>query len=380
MVQTSLIEYINKLLKSGYDAETIRTTLINAGYPLAEINKALTYASKAQTGKKTISLNLKLLLIGISAAILIILLVLGGIKLFTPKPKNIDFRVTAIKTEAFPGDTISFLSELTSDTDRKEQVLLNYEILNTQTNEVAKTKQDRKQIGKKSSTTIQMTIPITTEPGGYTLNAVMSYKIKTELQSLRLTVLEPPEENKTILAEESFEEEMLDEEVKCPETCDDFNPCTIDYCEKGLCKHTPIIPCCGNGVCEEGESILGCPDDCAKQKQTPQEIILQAKKIASADPEAAAMLCNKLIRPNDIELCFSEVAQTSSRSIICENIQTSEDRDSCYMNFALEGDYTVCAKVKNSYLSKSCNSLKRSSTMLAQAENLAQEFNTTGQA
>jgi hypothetical protein len=380
MVQTSLTEYINKLLKSGYDVGTIRTTLINAGYPLNEINQALTYAKKAQPGKKTLSLNLKLLLIGISVIILIILLVLGGIKLLTPKPKNIDFRVTAIKTEAFPGDSISFLSELTSDTDRKEQVLLNYEILNTRTDELAATKQERKQIGKKSSTTVQITIPTGTEPGGYTLTAVMSYKVKTETQSFRLTVLEPPEENETIPIDESFEEEILEEEVECPKTCDDFNPCTNDYCEKGLCKHTQIVPCCGNGVCEEGESILDCADDCAKQKQTPQEILLQAKKVAAVDPEAAAMLCNKLIRPNDVDLCFSEVAQTSSRSVICENIQTSEDRDGCYMNFALDGDYAVCAKVKNSYLSKSCNSLKRSSTMLAQAEDLAKEFNATSPA
>lgn len=52
---------------------------------------------------------------------------------------------------------------------------------------------------------------------------------------------------------------------KCPESCDDGNPCTKDFCSRKTgfqCKHEPIIPCCGNELCEEGEDFSSCPEDC----------------------------------------------------------------------------------------------------------------------
>ncbi|UCC91507.1 MAG: hypothetical protein JSV39_04320 [Candidatus Aenigmatarchaeota archaeon] len=56
------------------------------------------------------------------------------------------------------------------------------------------------------------------------------------------------------------------DERECPESCDDSDSCTRDYCsfETGFeCKHDPIKPCCGNGVCEESEDVANeCPEDC----------------------------------------------------------------------------------------------------------------------
>ena len=372
MVQQSLTEYVNKLLKSGYDVGTIRTTLINSGYSPTEVNQALSYA---KTGpKKQVSLNLKLLLIGAIALILIILIILGAVWLLTPEPKEIRMVASPVKTEAYPGDTVSFLVELTSDVERVEPVLLTYELIDPKAEKTILTKQDRPEIGRKRSLTIPISLPTDINPGTYTIKTILSYKLGTKHARFNFNVIEAPE---TEIPQEEYVddfEEEEPEEVECPASCDDFNPCTTDFCEKGLCKHTPQVPCCGNGICEEGESILNCADDCSKTRNTPQEIIQQAKTVAAADPEAAAMLCNKLIRPNDIDLCFSEVAQTSGKSVICENIQAQENKDTCYMEFAIDGDYSVCSKVLNSYLSKSCNSLKRSSIMLAQAEGLAEEF------
>jgi hypothetical protein len=370
MVQQSLTEYINKLLKAGYDIGTIRTTLINSGYSPAEVNQALTYAKGP---KKKVSLTLKVLIIGAISLILIILIILGAVWLLTPESKEISLTAVPLKTEAYPGDTLSFVVELTSNVERIEQVLLSYELIDLQEEEIVSTKQDRPEVGRKRSLTIQMNLPAEIKTGTYEIKTVMSYKLGTKQKKFTFTVIEAPE--KAGLREEEYADEFIEEEepqeVVCPESCDDFNPCTTDYCEKGLCKHTPKIPCCGNGICEEGESVLNCAEDCSKTTKTPQEIITQASTVAKTDPEAAAMLCNKMIRQNDIELCFSEVALTSGKSIICENIQTQSSKDTCYMEFAIDGDYSVCSKILNSYLSKSCNSLKRSSTMLAQAEGLA---------
>jgi len=82
--------------------------------------------------------------------------------------------------------------------------------------------------------------------------------------------------------------------LRCPESCDDGNPCTQDICSEGTdyqCRHSPIIgstegckdlvetckqyqcveeecqivalaDCCGNGKCEAGEDWETCPQDC----------------------------------------------------------------------------------------------------------------------
>lgn len=46
--------------------------------------------------------------------------------------------------------------------------------------------------------------------------------------------------------------------------CDDNNACTTDICSGTIqkCSNIPVVPCCGNGKCEAGESYAMCPVDC----------------------------------------------------------------------------------------------------------------------
>ncbi|MCK5023371.1 MAG: hypothetical protein KAS04_04315 [Candidatus Aenigmarchaeota archaeon] len=56
------------------------------------------------------------------------------------------------------------------------------------------------------------------------------------------------------------------DEMVCPETCDDSDDCTNDHCSlqtKFKCENDAIIPCCGNGICEDPEDVANeCPEDC----------------------------------------------------------------------------------------------------------------------
>lgn len=43
--------------------------------------------------------------------------------------------------------------------------------------------------------------------------------------------------------------------------CDDHDACTEDSCSSGTCIHDEIAPCCGNNICEEGETDCeDCPE------------------------------------------------------------------------------------------------------------------------
>lgn len=381
MVQESLTEYINKLLKSGYDVGTIRTTLLRAGYSPTEINQSLTYLKKPT---KQFHVNLKTALIGISILIILIILILAGIKIFTPEQKTIEFRISPTEKQINPGQTLSFVTIFASNIDKRENVQINYETANMQTNEILTTKQESLSIGKQTSITQQTPIPKSALPGKYALKATMTHKGKKSTKQFNFNIITKEEQaipeaidEKEDILNATGTEEKEEYSIQCPESCDDFNPCTIDYCDKGICRHTPITPCCGNGICEKGETAFNCKEDCSKTFKTPQELITQAATVAKTDPEAASTLCNQLVNPNDVELCFIEVAYAAGRSIICENIKTKTGEDSCYMNFALDGDYSVCFKIKDSYLSKSCNSLKRSETILEKTKELESQISST---
>ena len=63
---------------------------------------------------------------------------------------------------------------------------------------------------------------------------------------------------------------------KCPDSCNDENHCTNDYCSastKYKCVNQPIVPCDGNKICELGEFDISsdCPICDDKNKCTTNE-------------------------------------------------------------------------------------------------------------
>ncbi len=65
---------------------------------------------------------------------------------------------------------------------------------------------------------------------------------------------------------EEIKETIFNEtlELKCPDSCDDKNPCTSEGCSKNTnytCEYI-AVPCCGNKICDSGESCSSCSLDC----------------------------------------------------------------------------------------------------------------------
>lgn len=59
--------------------------------------------------------------------------------------------------------------------------------------------------------------------------------------------------------------EMEDVVCEVDADCDDKKPCTADSCVESVCTYEEITPCCGNRVCEDGETISTCENDCSQQ-------------------------------------------------------------------------------------------------------------------
>ena len=68
--------------------------------------------------------------------------------------------------------------------------------------------------------------------------------------------------------------------------------------------------------------------------------------------------CDLITNERMIDNCYSSVAELIKDSSICEMV--SEVRsDYCYMPFVMDGDYSVCPKLKNKYLKQSCDTLSK---------------------
>jgi hypothetical protein len=61
-------------------------------------------------------------------------------------------------------------------------------------------------------------------------------------------------------------------EMKCPDSCNDENLCTKDYCSEKtghFCIHEKTTAaCCGNNICDPDENSCKCPADCGSCRGT----------------------------------------------------------------------------------------------------------------
>ncbi|MBW2968525.1 hypothetical protein KY304_00405 [Candidatus Woesearchaeota archaeon] len=351
MVDSTLKNYIKNTLKQGYKIDAIRTRLKQSGYSSSEINQAV----KQAKGRKIIST--KTLLIAAILIIFLIILVIISLKLIVPTPKQISISTTPLVSTVTPGGKLVFVTTLTSPINRKITATLKHRLINKKTNKIITTQTETIPIGTKSSTQTQIIIPENSATGE--CEVITDLTSENNQKQARFTfIIQQTSYPTTPLYEQPTTQTLL-----CPQGCDDYNACTKDECINGICKHTPITPCCGNRICEQGEDIYNCAIDCKKEIETNTETITKAVKKAKTDPETASMLCNSLPSVDDANECFEILAKESGKNQFCESIQDTELESNCLLNFALKGDYSVCDKINDPYYIQSCYSLQRQSEM-----------------
>jgi hypothetical protein len=410
MANQNLVMFIQNSLQQGYDINSIRNQLIQQGYSQYDVDAAIGFLyGRPQQVHHTISLS-KSAIIGIIAAILGVALtaVLAYMLVLEPKApsKLLDFETSPLKTAVKPGETMSFTIRLFNMGSTKRYDVSVSSIIYDEINKMVAKKEDTFAVEKRTTETMQITIPATAKPGTYSVKSTASYPAGKAVSSFEFSIFQDSTsptctDNKQNQGEAGVDcggpckpcatchdkimnqgetgidcggpcqtdccqngiQDENEDGVDCGGPCkacsgcqcDDGNPCTNDLCTDGVCSHTGIKPCCGNNICEEAEEE--CPD-CTGAEESPKDIIERARQTSSSEPEAAAKICDSLREPRDKDRCFEISAKNSNQSRYCTPITSSANRDACYMHFAMRFDYTVCDKVESIYLKKSCDSLK----------------------
>jgi len=354
MVQESLVEYCRQLLAQGYDVETIRTTLINAGYSKFEANDALRAAGANIPSSSHISGKTLIFVFG---GLLVLALIVWLILLFSgPEPAPLAVSTSVLSERVSAGEEVVINVDISNPDDRKVSASL--EVTVSGPSGVVDLRSESLELDSSKRVPFKILIPEGSSDGQYSADVVLSYGPLTVRSSdffeVRSQSVQPPAGIVDVPVERA-----VDVSLTCPASCDDLRFCTKDSCVNGQCVNEQIVPCCGNGVCEQGESESSCSVDCAPQVN-PQSVIDEAKGLAVVNPSGAIQKCVSLGMQFYVDSCLNDVAGAANSKAVCDLISSSESRDACLISFAYhpKKDYSVCAQIQDVYLRTSCDSLK----------------------
>lgn len=350
MVQQGLVEYIRRLLEQGYDSGSIRTTLLNAGYSPYDVDAAMraSGAPAKRIGGKPLIVAFVIILFACAAALLLL-------KLLQAPPVQLEVSVNLFSTEVAPGQEVVVNTDIRNPGGKKVDGLIDFEVLGPAGRVASKTEEFS--VVTQVSVPVSVRLPSDAVIGDYRVFVRVSYKGKSEQASSSFSVVERVEQPAVPVESLKREAEEVARELQltCPGGCDDLNFCTDDSCVQGVCRSVPVVPCCGNGECEAGESKSSCMLDCSERPVSPDEIKLKAKELAKSDVNGAVELCDSLVQRSYIDGCLSDVAEAGENKEPCARVVNSDLRDGCFITFAYKNDFSVCSEIKNSYMKTSCD-------------------------
>ncbi len=405
MVKKSLIDYVKSLMQKGYSVSTIREQLLKNGYSNKEIDEAI-----SSSYKPTIRHEIYLSHSTILVIVFIIVSLIGIASFFYYSPakkttKLLDLNLEPISTIVESGENVVFLKELSNlGSSQRYDVIIKQEIIDQKTNRVVTQKIETRAIETFGSTQTRILVPKDTKPGDYILRAIVEYDSQRAVATLPIKIVAFAKKETCFDGIKNQNEEGIDCGGLCKQCeeqiteCNDNDPCTNDAIENDICVNNPIVPCCGNNVCEENEQD-SCAADCKKVTQPSfglisTETLDEIKELAKVDPSKALQQCNQIEVPDlkdtcisnigevqnnkdycsEIinarikDFCYSNIAKSVNDNSLCEEISTEGRKDSCYMTFVLDNkDYSVCDKITNKQLRQSCESLKQLNELNEQA-------------
>jgi len=94
------------------------------------------------------------------------------------------------------------------------------------------------------------------------------------------------------------------------------------------------------------------------KSETFGDILVQIKENAKVNPQSTAKTCENLDSNSKKDMCYSTIADISQLPEYCDAIISSDNKDSCYLSFAMKGTVEVCDKIINNDSKSFCDQLK----------------------
>ena len=405
MARQKVVNYIRDLLQKGYTISAIKNTMLKYGYSSEEIDEAVNSIYNP-TVRHEVHLSKTTVLVIIFAVASLIgtgaFFYFGSSK---APAQLLDLKLEPVKVEVQPGDSVVFIKEMSNlGSSKRYDSFVTEEIIDSATFKIVSQNTETIAIETSSSTQTRLKIPNDAKPGDYLLRVTAEYSGQKAFAKMPVKILPPASMESCSDGIRNQNEEAIDCGGVCSpcekETpkldCNDNDQCTKDAVENGKCTNTPILPCCGNNVCEGGEQN-NCDADCKEIIVPAPGTIDEIKELAKSYPEKALTQCNNIEVPNlkdtcignigevqknknycvkigNAEIkdgCYKKVAELTNDNTLCQEIGNNGLRDSCYMTFVLDNnDYSVCIKLNNTMQRQSCEYLR-------QLYNINQQQNAT---
>jgi hypothetical protein len=392
----SLKLYIQDLVRKGYDLKTIKNHLLKYGYQERVIDEAIYNFNQTEV-KHTIHITKSSL---IAIAIIVLGFVAVSFFLFNgdDSPKALlDVNIESIDNNVKAGDELTAAIELINmGSNKRADINMKYEIFDEDDERIT-FKTETVAIETTKSHSIELKIPEDAEDGEYTLTVTARPPGQVATASAPFRILGEDIETDVSCYDniKNQGEEGVDcggpcsdcENEKCPDSCDDNDDTTRDYCDSTTdfeCEHEKK-EVCGNDICESSETETNCADDCKVEEisyTNPWDELDRIKALAISNSNQAeqdcykmkitfkdnclqgvaemskkAEICDKITEKYNRNKCFSNVAVALNRPAICENIE-EDKRDTCYTDIITTyKDYSLCDKLQYEHLRKNCNML-----------------------
>lgn len=331
-----LEDYVRDARLRGFSDSQVRAGLVRAGYSKEVVDSVLRPFFQVSRRR-----GLVWFAVGLSLFILLVILVY----LFVPVSVLFEV-VPPVQRDVVPGSVLLVERIIEADGD----VRIIYSFVGSGGNLAGQKVEVLRVVGRNVG---KVRLPVPVEGGLYTVSAELLAEGFSVKKSFEISVLEQPVksvQNVTFVPE-------AESVLECPRGCDDLNSCTRDVCVEGACRHDVIVPCCGDGVCDAGESGLSCVQDCAAKVELAEDVAAKAR--SAGDVSLAVSLCQSIPQGVKADACLYEAARSSGVAQVCSSIGEVRSRDACLMEFALKNDFSVCPQVSHEFLQRNCYALER---------------------
>jgi len=304
----------------------------------------------------------------------VLMLIMGG------EPELLDYKIEIQNMDVNPGSKVYFTNNLINmGSKRRYDIILEYRLTEMKTDTVVDTRGETIGVSTTISRTADMLVPQLAEPGRYRLEGKVTYGDQEASSFATFNVVVQPIEESCYDSIKNQDETGIDcggvcaecsiePEESCSDGIRNQDEKAIDC--GGVCVPCPDEESCSDGLQKQDEIGVDCGGSCDPCSDTVkpdnEEILAKVNSLGTTNEKESVRLCNLIDNARLKDDCFLEISGFFDKPSYCERINSNSVTNICYMYFVQKGDYSVCEKIEDVYIKRSCESLQQINSIMEQ--------------